>query len=116
MLFSALPSRPLEPEVSRPCYHLDPHPLHLAQPAGPSPGGHTSDDEVLVAAGEAVANAIEHGRRHSPEGAIGLGTTTASSVAMTVPYLPCAASVQRMAVRPDEIACPPNGGMRIVFR
>jgi serine phosphatase RsbU (regulator of sigma subunit)/anti-sigma regulatory factor (Ser/Thr protein kinase) len=30
---------------------------------------------VLVAAGEAVANAIEHGHRHSPEGTISLGAT-----------------------------------------
>ncbi|BBZ44300.1 SpoIIE family protein phosphatase [Mycobacterium parmense] len=30
---------------------------------------------VLVAAGEAVANAIEHGHRHSPEGTITLGAT-----------------------------------------
>ncbi len=30
---------------------------------------------VLVAAGEAVANAIEHGHRHSPEGTICLGAT-----------------------------------------
>ena len=31
--------------------------------------------DVLVAAGEAVANAIEHGHRHSPEGTISLGAT-----------------------------------------
>jgi serine phosphatase RsbU (regulator of sigma subunit)/anti-sigma regulatory factor (Ser/Thr protein kinase)/transcriptional regulator with GAF, ATPase, and Fis domain len=30
---------------------------------------------VLIAAGEAVANAIEHGHRHSPEGTISLGAT-----------------------------------------
>ena len=30
---------------------------------------------LLVAAGEAVANAIEHGHRHSPEGMISLGAT-----------------------------------------
>lgn len=30
---------------------------------------------VLVAAGEAVANAIEHGHRHSPQGTISLGAT-----------------------------------------
>ena len=30
---------------------------------------------VLIAAGEAVANAIEHGHRHSPEGIISLGAT-----------------------------------------
>ncbi len=30
---------------------------------------------VLVAAGEAVANAIEHGHRHSPKGTISLGAT-----------------------------------------
>jgi anti-sigma regulatory factor (Ser/Thr protein kinase) len=32
--------------------------------------------DVLVAAGEAVANAIEHGHRHSPGGMISLGATT----------------------------------------
>ncbi|OBF44721.1 ATPase [Mycobacterium sp. 852002-50816_SCH5313054-b] len=31
--------------------------------------------DVLVAAGEAVANAIEHGHRHTPEGTIVLGAT-----------------------------------------
>ena len=31
--------------------------------------------DVLVAAGEAVANAIEHGHRHRPEGTISLGAT-----------------------------------------
>ena len=31
--------------------------------------------DVLIAAGEAVANAIEHGHRHSPEGTISLGAT-----------------------------------------
>jgi GAF domain-containing protein/anti-sigma regulatory factor (Ser/Thr protein kinase) len=31
--------------------------------------------DVLVAAGEAVSNAIEHGHRHSPEGTISLGAT-----------------------------------------
>lgn len=31
--------------------------------------------DVLVAAGEAVANAIEHGHRHSPDGIISLGAT-----------------------------------------
>jgi anti-sigma regulatory factor (Ser/Thr protein kinase) len=30
---------------------------------------------VLIAAGEAVANAIEHGHRYSPEGTISLGAT-----------------------------------------
>jgi serine phosphatase RsbU (regulator of sigma subunit)/anti-sigma regulatory factor (Ser/Thr protein kinase) len=30
---------------------------------------------VLIAAGEAVANAIEHGHRHSPEGTISMGAT-----------------------------------------
>jgi anti-sigma regulatory factor (Ser/Thr protein kinase) len=30
---------------------------------------------VLVAAGEAVANAIEHGHRHSTEGTISLAAT-----------------------------------------
>jgi len=30
---------------------------------------------VLIAAGEAVANAIEHGHRHSPQGTISLGAT-----------------------------------------
>jgi anti-sigma regulatory factor (Ser/Thr protein kinase) len=30
---------------------------------------------VLIAAGEAVANAIEHGHRHSPEGTISLSAT-----------------------------------------
>jgi hypothetical protein len=33
--------------------------------------------KVLIAAGETVANAIEHGHRHSPEGPISLGTTRA---------------------------------------
>jgi serine phosphatase RsbU (regulator of sigma subunit)/anti-sigma regulatory factor (Ser/Thr protein kinase) len=31
--------------------------------------------DVLIAAGEAVANAIEHGHRHSPDGLISLGAT-----------------------------------------
>jgi serine phosphatase RsbU (regulator of sigma subunit)/anti-sigma regulatory factor (Ser/Thr protein kinase)/transcriptional regulator with GAF, ATPase, and Fis domain len=31
--------------------------------------------EVLIAAGEAVANAIEHGHRHTPEGTVSLGAT-----------------------------------------
>jgi serine phosphatase RsbU (regulator of sigma subunit)/anti-sigma regulatory factor (Ser/Thr protein kinase) len=31
--------------------------------------------DVLIAAGEAVANAIEHGHRHSPEGTISVGAT-----------------------------------------
>jgi len=72
--------------------------------------------KMLIAAGEAVANAIEHGHRHSPDGTISLGATVASlAVAMT---LPCsrAASVHRIAVRPDEIACSLNEGMRTVWR
>jgi anti-sigma regulatory factor (Ser/Thr protein kinase) len=34
--------------------------------------------KVLIAAGEAVGNAIEHGHRHSPDGTICLGATAAS--------------------------------------
>uniref|UniRef100_UPI000A43B537 ATP-binding protein n=1 Tax=Mycobacterium avium TaxID=1764 RepID=UPI000A43B537 len=34
---------------------------------------------VLVAAGEAVANAIEHGHRHSPQGTIRLGASWLTS-------------------------------------
>jgi serine phosphatase RsbU (regulator of sigma subunit)/anti-sigma regulatory factor (Ser/Thr protein kinase)/transcriptional regulator with GAF, ATPase, and Fis domain len=41
--------------------------------------------KVLVAAGEAVANAIEHGHRHSPEGTIRLGATAlADRVLLTI--------------------------------
>jgi serine phosphatase RsbU (regulator of sigma subunit)/anti-sigma regulatory factor (Ser/Thr protein kinase) len=40
---------------------------------------------VLIAAGEAVANAIEHGHRYSPEGTISLGATAlADQVQVTV--------------------------------
>jgi hypothetical protein len=43
--------------------------------------------KVLIAAGEAVANAIEHGHRHSTEGTIRLGATAASPAeAVTVMY------------------------------
>jgi anti-sigma regulatory factor (Ser/Thr protein kinase) len=41
--------------------------------------------DVLVAAGEAVANAIEHGHRHSPQGTISLGATVlADQVRLTI--------------------------------
>jgi anti-sigma regulatory factor (Ser/Thr protein kinase) len=41
--------------------------------------------DVLVAAGEAVANAIEHGHRHTPEGTISLGATIlADEVQLTI--------------------------------
>ena len=41
--------------------------------------------QVLVAAGEAVANAIEHGHRHSPEGPISLGANAlADRVHLTI--------------------------------
>ena len=40
---------------------------------------------VLIAAGEAVSNAIEHGHRHSPEGIISLGATVlADQVQLTI--------------------------------
>ena len=40
---------------------------------------------MLIAAGEAVANAIEHGHRHSPEGIISLGATVlADQVQLTI--------------------------------
>ena len=40
---------------------------------------------VLIAAGEAVSNAIEHGHRHSPEGIISLGATAlADQVQLTI--------------------------------
>ena len=41
--------------------------------------------KVLIAAGEAVANAIEHGHRHCPEGIISLGATVlADQVQLTI--------------------------------
>jgi anti-sigma regulatory factor (Ser/Thr protein kinase) len=41
--------------------------------------------KVLVAAGEAVANAIEHGHRQSPEGTISLGATAlADQIQLTI--------------------------------
>ncbi|MGC2655591.1 MAG: SpoIIE family protein phosphatase, partial [Mycobacterium sp.] len=41
--------------------------------------------DVLIAAGEAVANAIEHGHRHSPEGTVSLrATALADQVQLTI--------------------------------
>ena len=37
---------------------------------------------VLIATGEAVANAIEHGHRHTPEGTISLGATVLGDVTL----------------------------------
>ena len=69
---------PAGAEVSRPCYQLAPHAPPSA--AGSPEPGSTRDQttKVLIAAGEAVANAIEHGHRHSPEGTISPGVIAAS--------------------------------------
>jgi anti-sigma regulatory factor (Ser/Thr protein kinase) len=41
--------------------------------------------DVLIAAGEAVANAIEHGHRHSPDGLISLrATALVNEVQLTI--------------------------------
>ena len=67
---------------------------------------------VLIAAGEAVANAIEHGHRHSPEGTISLAATAlVDQVQLTItdngswkPPQPAANSTSRPRYRPDARA------------
>jgi serine phosphatase RsbU (regulator of sigma subunit)/anti-sigma regulatory factor (Ser/Thr protein kinase)/transcriptional regulator with GAF, ATPase, and Fis domain len=50
-----------------------------------SPVGSNQAYDVLIAAGEAVANAIEHGHRHSPEGIVSLrATALADQVQLTI--------------------------------
>ena len=64
--------------------------------------------DVLIAAGEAVANAIEHGHRHSPEGTISLAATAlVDRVQLTI--------TDTGSWKPPRAGCDPHRGRGIAL-